>query len=663
MMSTGWTSRVTLGAALASLLALSGTACNTGDLEPGGSSASDDGDRTEQKGQAVGESTEAYTFDGVGSENIPSYSERVTQHLVNRMRMDPEAFGLKNPDTGEFLPAELPAILDPGMIEVGRWQGQHAISYNCYCPTDPMKDGAFNSCCRLTRRDGEVKCASGRVACAAPQATEEGDRWDLLETGTASVQQETYTNDSVARSQAPPAIPGESLATSFAQNSPTIFKGSSAFSIAQVAKPVPPEECLPKEEPCDRGTCVDPSSGKTTCDGGDCSGQCWGGVCDGFCEPEEENETGPVSCTLPEKPDSSQCDPSNYEDMGFYVSVLTGNTREPLPTLMDGIHLKLGTGDTAIFGETPADSIDFQVHYYDPGGDAQQSDVVVGGQCHNLEVEKRNGTNNASPSADASSDAGMSAYFGDRYGTQIPLEEGCHRYVFSFTDSDGFIHTYPSHGSLGARLVEQEGALLPAANDESCPLWSPDRPDTSCLPEGDQCVSGETRSCYTGRPSTRGKGICANGTEWCQNGRWSGVCDNETTPEPSETCGDDVDNNCNGIVDEGCEEDRLPIGGQDTGTAGDDTGTPTDDAGPSDDDATSNPGGPDGGDQMPDATSTDDAGTPGGSGDTSISVGGGGDGGDSGCGCATNNRGLPPFSPSALLVLIGTAFLRRRTRS
>lgn len=671
MMSTGWTSRVSLGAILATLLILSGTACNTGDLEPGGSAASDDGDRTGQKRQGVGESTEAYTFQGVGSENIPSYSERVTQHLINRMRMDPEAFELRNPMTNELLPPELPAILDPGMIEAGRWQGQHAINYDCYCPKDPMADGTYNSCCRITRQNGEVKCASGRVACTAPQATEEADRWDLLETGTASIQQETYLNNSAPRNQAPPALPGESLATNFANNSPTIFKGSSAFSIAQVAKPMPPEECLPAEEPCDRGTCVDPSSGKTTCQGGDCSGQCWGGECDGFCEPEGEDNSGPVTCTLPEKPDSSQCDPSNFEDMGFYVSVLSGNTREPLPTLMDGIHLKLGQGDSALFGETPADSIGFQVHYYDPGGDARQSDVVVGGQCHNLEVEKRNGTNNAGTSADASSDAGMSAYFGDRYGTQLPLEQGCQRYVFSFTDSNGFIHTYPSYGSLGARVVEQtddqgKTVLLPAENDESCPLWSPDRPDTSCLPEGNQCVSGETRSCYTGRPGTRGKGVCANGTESCANGRWRGVCENETTPESSETCGDGVDNNCNGIVDESCDEDTLPVGDGDNGGAGgEDSGTGADDAGTRADDTSTGPGGPDGGDQMPDATSSDDAGTPGGSGDTSIVIGDddGDDEDDSGCGCATNDRGLPPFSPSALLVLIGTAFLRRRTRS
>ncbi|MGB9599253.1 MAG: MopE-related protein, partial [Myxococcota bacterium] len=66
------------------------------------------------------------------------------------------------------------------------------------------------------------------------------------------------------------------------------------------------------------------------------------------------------------------------------------------------------------------------------------------------------------------------------------------------------------------------------------------------------CKTGDKRSCFSGTDSQRNKGICRDGEQICTNGRW-GECKNEILPESDETCGNQKDDNCNGITDEGCE--------------------------------------------------------------------------------------------------------------
>ncbi len=65
------------------------------------------------------------------------------------------------------------------------------------------------------------------------------------------------------------------------------------------------------------------------------------------------------------------------------------------------------------------------------------------------------------------------------------------------------------------------------------------------------CNNGQSRPCYTGPPSTRGVGVCREGTETCQGGKW-GTCVGAVMPKTSDRCGDQLDNNCDGQVDEGC---------------------------------------------------------------------------------------------------------------
>ncbi len=63
------------------------------------------------------------------------------------------------------------------------------------------------------------------------------------------------------------------------------------------------------------------------------------------------------------------------------------------------------------------------------------------------------------------------------------------------------------------------------------------------------CSEGEKRSCFTGKDSERNKGICKDGVQYCIEGIW-GECEGEILPQV-ETC-NGLDDNCNGITDEGC---------------------------------------------------------------------------------------------------------------
>jgi hypothetical protein len=59
---------------------------------------------------------------------------------------------------------------------------------------------------------------------------------------------------------------------------------------------------------------------------------------------------------------------------------------------------------------------------------------------------------------------------------------------------------------------------------------------------------GVTRDCYSGATGTAGVGVCRVGLQSCTAGAW-GLCAGEVTPR-AEVC-DRLDNNCNGTTDEG----------------------------------------------------------------------------------------------------------------
>ena len=163
---------------------------------------------------------------------------------------------------------------------------------------------------------------------------------------------------------------------------------------------------------------------------------------------------------------------------------------------------------------------------------------------------------------------------GDLYAYDEALTEGCYGYVFVAQDGAGFEHTFPTYGSLQAKIDADGNVLL---NDEACPIWVPQRQDLSCVTSPQECASGDTRPCYTGLYGTQDRGVCTVGEESCNNGRWSGSCDGEVTPEDEDTCGDGQDNDCDGGVDEGCEMPGEDMGGTpDMGTGEEDMGAGAD---------------------------------------------------------------------------------------
>jgi SdrD B-like protein/putative metal-binding protein len=70
--------------------------------------------------------------------------------------------------------------------------------------------------------------------------------------------------------------------------------------------------------------------------------------------------------------------------------------------------------------------------------------------------------------------------------------------------------------------------------------------------DGCVCTPGSSAVCYDGPTGTAGVGVCALGTQTCNaSGTAYGACIGEVTPA-AETCGDGLDNDCDGVVDEGC---------------------------------------------------------------------------------------------------------------
>ncbi|MBI5516285.1 MAG: hypothetical protein HY909_21040 [Deltaproteobacteria bacterium] len=74
--------------------------------------------------------------------------------------------------------------------------------------------------------------------------------------------------------------------------------------------------------------------------------------------------------------------------------------------------------------------------------------------------------------------------------------------------------------------------------------------------EGCDCTVGMTRACYSGPAGTRRVGVCRDGTQACEArggmSAWATGCAGEVLPGPMELCGNGLDDNCNGAVDEGC---------------------------------------------------------------------------------------------------------------
>lgn len=113
------------------------------------------------------------------------------------------------------------------------------------------------------------------------------------------------------------------------------------------------------------------------------------------------------------------------------------------------------------------------------------------------------------------------------------------------SDTGGPPTTSLGSSSGGPECIEDSDCV----GNPAGPLCDDGRCDVACLP-------GDTRACYSGPLDKVDVGACVRGSSTCAaDGLSWGVCEGEVLPLASELCGNTVDDDCNGEVDEDVDAD------------------------------------------------------------------------------------------------------------
>ncbi|TAK24010.1 MAG: hypothetical protein EPO40_24925, partial [Myxococcaceae bacterium] len=145
-----------------------------------------------------------------------------------------------------------------------------------------------------------------------------------------------------------------------------------------------------------------------------------------------------------------------------------------------------------------------------------------------------------------------------RAGTRPPAAETCNGVD---DDCDGLIDEGVTQGCYtGPAGTGGVGVCRAGTQSCSAGAWSACAGQVvpgaeSCNNLDDDCDggvdNGVSRGCYTGPAGTSGVGVCRGGTQGCSAGAW-GACTGQTLPG-AESC-NNLDDNCNGVVDEGVSQ-------------------------------------------------------------------------------------------------------------
>lgn len=141
--------------------------------------------------------------------------------------------------------------------------------------------------------------------------------------------------------------------------------------------------------------------------------------------------------------------------------------------------------------------------------------------------------------------------FGSCVGDRAPSTEICNNID---DDCDGVVDNIPGKSSVQDSKCGCYGGA--PSSSESC-----NNIDDDCNGRIDDGITG---CCRDGDAMTCGydTGACEFGIQRCENGMW-GACTGQVGPEPSDICCNNIDDDCNGIVDDYCTDSDCVVNGED----------------------------------------------------------------------------------------------------